>query len=181
MSHRMANEVRRMRLPGGATLSLRPVEPADEEFLIAVYASTREEELSQVEWPAGQREMFVRWQAQMQRQEYEARYPDAEYSVVLVDDQPAGRLWSGRDAEQIRLLDIALLPEFQNRGAGTALLKLLVGEARATGKALRHMILVTNEGARRFYERLGFEVIEVVNGAYLHMEWRPGAGATSSS
>jgi GNAT superfamily N-acetyltransferase len=180
----MANEVRR--LPGGATLSLRPVEPADEEFLIAVYASTRDEELSQVEWPPGQREAFVRWQAEMQRREYEARYPDAEYNVILVDEHPAGRLWIGRDSKQIRLLDIALLPEFQNLGVGTILLELLVDEARRTGKALRHMILVTNDGARRFYERLGFAVTEVVNGAYLHMEWqreaeRPEAGATSSS
>jgi len=181
----MQDQPTRLPLPGGGTLTLRPVGPADEEFLIALYASTREEELSQVQWPDGQREQFVRWQAAMQRREYEARYPDAEYNVVLLDDRPAGRLWVGRDSEQIRLLDIALLPEFQNRGAGTALLGLLVEEARRTGKALRHMIFVLNEGGRRFYERLGFEVIEVVNGAYLHMEWRgggpAGAGATSSS
>jgi GNAT superfamily N-acetyltransferase len=181
----MENGVRRFELPAGGTLDLRPVGPSDDEFLVAVYASTREEELSQVEWPEGQREAFVRWQAEMQRREYELRFPDAEYNVVLVDERPAGRLWIGRDAEQVRLLDIALLPEFQNRGVGTLLLGLLIDEARRTGKALRHMILVTNDGARRFYERLGFEVIEVVNGAYLHMEWRrvaaTGADATSRS
>ncbi|HZI18132.1 MAG TPA: GNAT family N-acetyltransferase [Pyrinomonadaceae bacterium] len=183
----MQDQVTRLRLPGGGALTLRPVEASDEEFLVEVYASTREEELSQVEWPEGRREQFVRWQAAMQRREYESRYPDGEYSVILLDGRPAGRLWVGRDAEQIRLLDIALLPEFQNRGAGTALLGLLTEEARRTGKALRHMIFVLNEDARRFYERLGFEVTEVINGAYLHMEWKgrdkaaPGAGASSSS
>jgi len=159
-------------LPGGGTLELRPVTPEDDEFLLAVYFSTRAEELAQVEWPAGQKEVFVRWQFETQRREYEARFPDAEYSVVLIDGRPAGRVWVGRDAEQIRLLDIALLPEFQNRGAGTRLLRRLMDEARREGKALRHMVFVLNNEAHRFYERLGFTVIEDFDGAYKHMEWR---------
>ena len=39
------------------------------------------------------------------------------------------------------------------------------------GKALRHMVFVLNQDAQRFYERLGFVVIEEL-GAYKHMEWR---------
>src|ERR1044072_9668292 len=109
----------------------------NEEFLLSVYDSTRADELAQVTWEQGQREAFVKWQFEMQRNEYKARYPDAEYDVILVDDQPAGRIWIGRDAEQIRLMDSALLPTFQNRGAGTVLLHWLIDEAKATGKALR--------------------------------------------
>jgi len=160
-------------LARGGTLGLRPVAPEDEEFLFGVYLSTREDELAQVEWGEGQKEAFVRWQFVLQRREYEARFPDAEYSLILVDGRPAGRIWVGRDAEQIRLLDIALLPEFQNRGAGTLLLKRLMGEARRSGKALRHMVFVLNNEAHRFYERLGFVVIEEFDGAYKHMEWLP--------
>ncbi len=160
-------------LPGGGTLALRPVTPADEDFLLAVYFSTRADELAQVEWAEGQEEAFVRWQFETQRREYEARFPDAEYSVVVIDGRPAGRVWVGRDAEQIRLLDIALLPEFQNRGAGTLLLRRLMDVARREGKALRHMVFVLNNDAHRFYERLGFVVIEDFDGAYKHMEWRP--------
>lgn len=161
-------------LARGGRLALRPVAASDEEFLFGVYLSTREDELAQVEWGEGQKEAFVRWQFVLQRREYEARFPDAEYSVVLVDGRPAGRIWVGRDAEQIRLLDIALLPEFQNRGAGTLLLTRLMDEARRTGKALRHMVFVLNNEAHRFYERLGFAVIEEFDGAYKHMEWRAG-------
>lgn len=160
-------------LRDGATLSLRPVAAADEEFLLAVYFSSRADELAQVEWATGQKEAFVRWQFETQRREYEARFPDADYSVILVDGRPAGRLWVGRDAEQVRLLDIALLPEFQNRGAGTLLLRHLMDAARREGKALRHMVFVLNNDAHRFYERLGFTVIEDFDGAYKHMEWRP--------
>ena len=117
-------------LPGGSSVSLRPVTPADEEFLLRVYASTREVELAQFAWAEGQKELFVSWQFGLQRREYETRFPDAQYNTILVDGQPAGRIWVGRDDKQIRLLDIALLPEFQNRGVGTVLLRRLMDESK---------------------------------------------------
>jgi GNAT superfamily N-acetyltransferase len=158
-------------LPDGGTVELRPVSESDDEFLLSVYASTREDEHAQVEWAEGQKEMFLRWQLDLQRGEYNSRFPDAAYDVIVVDGRPAGRIWVGTDEEQIRLLDIALLPEFQNRGVGTALLRRLMDQAVQTGKALRHMVFVLNNNADRFYERLGFRVIDDL-GAYRHMEWR---------
>jgi|SRR5437016_1796225 len=158
-------------LPRGGTLRLRPVADRDEQFLLSVYAGTRAEELAQAEWEPGQRELFIKWQFDLQRREYDVRFPDAEYKVILVDEQPAGRIWIGRDREQIRLLDIALLSQFQNRGVGTLLLRRLMDESNRSGKALRHMVFVLNNDAHRFYERLGFVVIEDF-GAYKHMEWK---------
>jgi GNAT superfamily N-acetyltransferase len=160
------------KLPGGGTVVLRPVTPSDDEFLLSIYSSTRETELAQVEWVEGQKEMFVRWQFDMQRREYDTRFPTAAYHVIEVDQQPAGRIWVGADSEQIRLLDIALLPEFQNLGVGTGLLQRLITYAANQGKVLRHMVFVLNDNAERFYERLGFKQIEEF-GAYKHMEWRP--------
>jgi len=165
----MKNE---LALANGATLKLRPVTPADDPFLLSVYASTRADELAQVQWEPGQQEAFVKWQFDMQRREYDARFPDAEYDVIEIDGQPAGRLWIGRKDDEIRLLDIALLPDFQNLSAGTVLLTGLIDEAQSTGKRLRHMVFVLNNNADRFYERLGFVMIEDLGG-YKHMEWKP--------
>jgi ribosomal protein S18 acetylase RimI-like enzyme len=156
--------------PGRGTIVLRPVTKLDQEFLLSVYASTREQELSQVEWGEGQKETFLRWQFETQKREYETRFPNARYDVIVVDGQPAGRIWVGADNEEIRLLDIAILPGFQNRGVGTALLNQLIEEARSSNKRLRHMVFVLNHEAHRFYERLGFVIIEEL-GAYRHMEW----------
>jgi GNAT superfamily N-acetyltransferase len=164
-------------LSSGGTLALRPVTADDEAFLLSVYTSTRADELGQVEWQEGQKEAFVKWQFDLQRREYDGRFPDAEYHLILIDDRPAGRIWIGRDTEQIRLLDIALLPEFQNHGAGTLLLRRLIDESARTNKPLRHMVFVLNNDAHRFYERLGFVIIEDL-GAYKHMEWRPQAEST---
>jgi GNAT superfamily N-acetyltransferase len=203
-----------MTVPGGGRVALRPVAAGDEEFLLSVYASTREQELAQVPWSEEQKTAFLRQQSEAQRREYDVRYPEAEYDVILLDGRPVGRLWIGRDEEQmaeydarfpraeydvilvdgraagriwvggdgtqIRLLDIALLPEAQRKGVGAALLSRLVEEARATGRKLRHMVFIMNEGARRFYERHGFVVFEDLGG-YLHMEWRGGGGEATTS
>jgi ribosomal protein S18 acetylase RimI-like enzyme len=145
----------------------------DEDSLLKIYASTREEEMQQVaEWTSEQKEMFLRWQLEMQRRDYEARFPQADYQIILFDGEPAGRLWVARTPQQIRLLDIAILPEFQNRKIGTFLLQQLMKESEATGIPLRHMIYKLNTEARRFYERLGFRLIEDER-MYLLMERHP--------
>jgi len=161
-------------LPDGGTVELRPVSESDNDFLVRVYGSTREEELAQTAWTEDQKEIFLRWQSDLQRKEYESRFPDADYCIIIVDQQPAGRIWVGADEEQVRLLDIALLSDFQNRGVGTVLLERLKNEAQRQGKPLRHMVFVLNNNADRFYLRLGFKKIEDF-GAYKHMEWRPTA------
>jgi len=164
------NHLQRFLLPRGEALTLKPVTNDDEEFLLSVYDSTRTEELAQAEWQPGQREAFLKWQFDLQRREYDARFPDADYFVITIDERPAGRIWIGQDDKQIRLLDIAILPEFQNRGAGTLLLRWLIDQAKAANKPLRHMVFVLNNEAHRFYERLGFVMIEDL-GAYKHMQW----------
>lgn len=157
-----------------ARLSLRPVTPEDEDLLLKIYSSTREEEMKQAAgWTDEQKEMFLRWQLEMQRKDYEARFPSADYHVILFEGEPAGRLWVARTPEQIRLLDIALLPRFQNRKIGTTILRNLIEESEETGIPLRHMIFKLNTEARRFYERLGFRLIEDER-MYLLMERHPG-------
>lgn len=152
-------------------MKLRQVTPEDDPFLFSIYASTRADELAQVQWEEGQKEAFVKWQFEMQRREYDARFPDAQYEVIEIDRHSAGRIWIGQTEDEIRLLDIALLPQFQNRGAGTILITDLIDQARKAGKRLRHMVFVLNDNADRFYERLGFVVIEDLGG-YKHMEWK---------
>lgn len=159
---------------GGRLVSLRPATEEDYEDLVRVYASTRAPELAQVTWwDEGQKLAFCRAQYDAQKAEYSARFPDAEYDVILLDGRTAGRIWIGRAADEIRLLDIALLPEAQRQGIGAVLVGSLIEEARSTGKRLRHMVFMLNTEARRFYERLGFRVLEDLGG-YLHMEWRAG-------
>src|ERR1044072_2812223 len=156
---------------GGRAVSLRPATEEDYEELVRVYASTRADELAQVTfWDDAQKLAFCRSQYDSQKAEYDARFPGAEYDVILLEGRAAGRIWVGRDEKELRLLDIALLPEFQGQGVAAVLVGALIEEARSEGKRLRHMVFMLNVGARRFYERLGFRVTEEFAG-YLHMEW----------
>jgi GNAT superfamily N-acetyltransferase len=155
-----------------AAIALRSVRPDDRVFLLSVYASTREPELATVDWDAAQKAAFVRMQFDAQYAYYQEYYEGAAFNVILVGGQPAGRLYIHRRADEIRIMDIALLPEYCNRGIGTTLLHELQSEAAAAGKPLRIHVERFNP-ALRLYERLGFRQIDD-RGVYLFMEWRRG-------
>jgi ribosomal protein S18 acetylase RimI-like enzyme len=161
------------------TLELRPINEADAEFLFQVYASTRAEELAQVNWDAAARENFLRSQFAAQTHHYTTQYPGAEFLVVLADGQPAGRLYLHRRPTEIRVMDIALLPGFRQRGLGTALLKELLGEGARTNRCVSIHVEIFNP-ARHWYERLGFHSV-AENGVYMLMEWRPENSRTAAT
>lgn len=154
------------------SVELRRVAPEDEEFLLDVYASTRADEMALVPWGEDLKRAFLRSQLAAQRRDYEGRFPAADYSVILVRGERAGRLWVARTPEQIRLLDIALLPRFQRRGVGRLLLAQLIEESERARLPLRHMVFQSNTDGMRFYERLGFARGGAA-GAYIEMERKP--------
>ena len=142
----------------------------DADFLCSVYASTRAEELAATDWSAEQKRAFCRQQFDAQDTHYRAHYPTAEFSILERGGVAVGRLYVDRWAQEIRIMDIALLPEHRGAGIGTKLLQELQEEARAAGKALTIHVEKFNP-ALRLYERLGFKVRED-KGVYLLMEWR---------
>jgi ribosomal protein S18 acetylase RimI-like enzyme len=153
------------------TIELRDAEPSDEALLIAVYGSTREDELTMTDWEEDRKREFVEQQFRAQDLYYRANYANASYQVILVDDQPAGRLYVARWPDEIRIMDIALLAAFRGRGVGTHLLTDLQREATAEGKPLRIHVERFNP-ALSLYGRLGFRLVED-RGVYLFLEWSP--------
>ena len=137
------------------TISLRPFRPDDQEFLYQLYASTRLHEIAGFGWPAAQQEMFLRMQFNAQKRWYEMAYPGAEYTVILRDEQPVGRMIVLRGAQEFHLIDIALLPEHRGCGIGTALVAGLIAESRRAAVPLALQVLKTNR-AVHLYQRLGF-------------------------
>ena len=151
-------------------ITLRPVEPNDETFLLRLYAYSRAAELASVPWDAAQRELFVRLQASAQRQHYQAEYPAAEELVILLDEQAAGRLYLHRRAAEMRLLDFSLLPEYQAGEAAPQLLRRLMDEAAASGQAVT-IHLQPYDPLQELFVQLGFKP---VGGNWTHLlyEWR---------
>lgn len=156
-------------------LRYRPVENADEKFLLRLYASTRAAELALTGWDTPACEAFVLMQFKAQTAFYEQQWPDAEHSIIQVlqgtTQHDAGRLWLHQRDSSLHVLDIALLPAWCGRGMGGACLQGL--QSRAAGHGLNLSVQVEQGNpARRLYERLGFVPVGAQQGIHQYMRWR---------
>lgn len=156
-------------------VSRRPIAPEDADFLARLYASTRSEELAVTGWTDEQKAAFLQQQFDAQHRWYQEQYRGASFEVILLDGRPAGRLYVARWADELRLVDVALLPEHRGRGVGSGLIAEVMREAREAGKAVRIHVERWNP-ALRLYERLGFRLLED-KGVHLFLEWRPPAAS----
>ncbi len=149
-------------------LSLRPVRPDDHEFLYQVYASTRTDELALTDWNDAQKENFLRMQFNAQSAYYTQHYPSARFQVIEYDGQAIGRLYLDRWPDQVRIVDIALLPEWRHRGFGSRLLQDIIAEAEQAGLPVTIHVEMFNP-ALRLYQRLGFAPVDT-HGVYYLMQ-----------
>lgn len=152
-------------------ITLRPMHEADLPFLRALYATTREAELAQVPWTAEQKGAFLDHQFHAQHEHWQTHYTGTSWDVVEENDIPVGRLYVGRWADEIRIVDIALLPSHRGRGIGSELIRALFREGDATGRKVSIHVELFNP-ARALYRRLGFEETGA-HGVYLRMDRFP--------
>src|SRR5918999_1398620 len=111
------------------SLALRPILPGDEQFLYEVYASTRADELAQVMWGEAQREAFLKMQLGARDRSYRMHYTEIDDRIILSTGQRVGRFIVVRLEDELRLADIAVLPEHRRAGIGSVLIKDLMSEA----------------------------------------------------
>jgi GNAT superfamily N-acetyltransferase len=163
----------------GPSVTLRPAGVDDRPFMLRVYAGVREPELEASGLPREQWDPFVEHQFEAQSQAY-AGYENASFEVVLVEGEPAGRLIVARWPEELRVVDIALLPEYRGRGVGGTLMQRLVDEAEE--RCIKTSIHVERfNPAQRLYARLGFRPVAEAGDVYLLLERPPTAQAKSAS
>lgn len=154
--------------PRTADITLRPVGPDDYDFLVQVYGSTRAEELALVPWSTEQQQAFIRAQFAAQQDHYAKKYPTASHDIIVANDRPVGRLYVARLEQEIRIIDITLLPGERNAGIGSFLIKQLLDEAGRSKKITRIYVEEFNPSLRLF-ERLGFSPSEQ-HGIHLLMQ-----------
>ncbi len=136
--------------------SRRPIRwPDDAEILLRIYGSTRVEELAAVPWSEAQKATFIEQQFQAQHAHYTKHFPQAAFELIEGPEAPIGRLYVDRRADEIRVIDIALLPEHRGRGLGGRLMGEVLEEAAARGVPVR-IHVERNNPAWRLYARLGF-------------------------
>lgn len=155
-------------------LALRPVTANDNELLYQVYSSTRTGELSRVtSWTEEQKQVFLRWQFDAQHQYYQHNYPGAHFWIIEYEGQPIGRLYlhPAYANNSMRIIDIALLPPWRNRGLGRQILLDVMELAQSRGRAVTIHVERFNP-AMRLYKSLGFQLVSITNGVYHLLEWK---------
>ena len=151
-------------------IQFRSISPADRPILLEIYASSRQNEMDLLQdWTAQQKLDFLTQQFDAQHTHYQQHNSAGFFQLILKDLRPIGRLYWIQYSGEIRIIDIALLPDFQSQGIGTTLLASIQKLAADNDKKVSIHVEFFNP-ALRLYERLGFQKVEE-HGIYHFMIW----------
>lgn len=125
-------------------IHFRAIKEADFEFLWGLH-NTALKEYIQKTWG---------WNEEWQRKNFLENFNTAEGEIIVFEGKDIGFYWVIEKENEILLASIRLLPEFQNKGIGTGIIRNLLDK---TNKPVRLQVLKVNP-ARNLYERLGFKI-----------------------
>lgn len=140
-------------------ISLRVQTDKDAEFINTLYTSVRWQELSATEWPEKLKHAFLDQQLTLQTRHYLSRYDGLWRGIILRRENPVGRLYLWRNGDDLRIVDLSLLPDQRCQGIGTQLLQTVIDQAARTGLGTSLHVQSGNP-ALALYQRLGFRSVE---------------------
>jgi len=133
-------------------VTTRPADSTDTPFLMDLFAHSSDVPA----WLYAADPKLLQFQFTAQQAGYGAQFPGASHEIVLVDGEPAGRVWWTELADEIRIIDVSVLPRFRRLGAGTTVYRTLLAHARARGKPAQVSVGRLNAASLAFHHRLGF-------------------------
>ena len=144
-------------VPSDPRLLLRHAEPDDAPFLRDLFGAVKGVQLAAGGLPPAMLAPVLAQQYAAQKAGYATRFATAQSLVVLEDGVPVGRLLLDCSAVRWHVVDIALTPAAQNRAIGQAVMAAVIAAAGTEGTPVVTLaVAAANQGARRFYSRLGF-------------------------
>jgi ribosomal protein S18 acetylase RimI-like enzyme len=151
------------------SISLRPATVDDQEFLLALYKSSRGDDLRGLGWEEERIDDFLEMQYAAYQNFLTSDHPDIQDQIVLSFGEPVGHLAVEHRPEEIRLVDVSLIPEQRQHGTGTLLIQELQTQAAAAKRPLRLQVIRFSRAVGLF-ERLGFRRTSET-GSHFQMEW----------
>ncbi len=141
-----------------ASINLIPADESDTSFLIELYASTRVEEMAVVPWSEEQKLSFLQMQFDAQNLYYRERYPNASFDIIKLNDEPVGRFYLAELANEIRIIDLAFLPQRFDREIFVKLIEKVLRKGAAIGQPVQIYLESFNPLAEIFSD-LGFQKV----------------------
>jgi len=148
-------------------VALRAACDRDEPFFFRLFCSILEPDFAFL--GDRERDAILNMQYRAWQRSICANWPHARHMIVTEDGEAIGRLSIARSKKELHLIEIALLPERQNRGIGSFLMKQLVKEAGDCQGPRIRLYVFRSSRAVRFYQRMGFVPVSD-DGVYLLME-----------
>jgi len=133
-------------------LSFPGITRSDEPFLLALYSSTRAAEMELVPWNEEQKTAFLQSQFNSQHQHYINTYPNGLFQTIVFENEKIGRLYLCELEDEIRIIDLTILPEYRGKGFGREVVSDILRKAQ---KPLR-IYLEDSNRAVSLFERFGF-------------------------
>ncbi|MDQ4123707.1 MAG: GNAT family N-acetyltransferase [Acidobacteriota bacterium] len=127
-------------------VEFRQIEQADFDFLWRLHNAALKDYVTKT-WG---------WDENWQRDNFARTFTPFNGKIIVVDGKDAGYLWVIEKEFEILLASIRLLPEYQNHGIGSKIIRDLLEKSQ---KSVRLQVLKVNP-ARRLYERLGFRICD---------------------
>jgi ribosomal protein S18 acetylase RimI-like enzyme len=140
---------------------LRPATQLDKTFLYRLHCLTMRHHI-EATWG---------WDEAWQRNDFQHRFERYAISVMEHDGVAIGSLWLEDRPTAVYIADIQVLPEWQERGIGTAVVRRVIADALSRQLDVELAVLPVNERARSLYQRIGFVVTEVSD-PFVYMRYR---------
>jgi ribosomal protein S18 acetylase RimI-like enzyme len=151
---------------GEVQFELRPAGPADRDRLFALHRAAMREVVERA-WG---------WEEAEQRARFNARFDPAGVAFIVVGGREVGLLSVNHRPGELYVENVQIVPEEQNRGIGTAVMRSVLARAASLRSAVTLQVLKANVRARQLYERLGFYATGE-DGVHVRMRHAAGADA----
>jgi ribosomal protein S18 acetylase RimI-like enzyme len=99
------------------------------------------------------------WDEDWQVADFASRFDAGRTSFIVTQGQRVGAIELEDRRSELFVRNLNILPAWQNRGVGTAVMRRILSRAARRGVHVSLQVLELNIAARRFYERLGFILV----------------------